>query len=289
MGFGSRVGDGLKDLFYEPAMVITKGPEEFQGKLRQGALSMSKNAVYAPMDAISKMTGAVSKGLKTLAMDDDQDPKRKKKASGVGAGLKMGAQEFGQGLFGGVTGVFTKPVQGAKEDGVGGFFMGVGKGVVGLAVKPVAGVLDLASRASEGVKGETGLATTARQRIRKPRVLRHGRVQEYDKRLADGNACLVEVNDGKYANESFHDCVSAAGCTIVLSNQALLCVQGDVNKPPSQRRLKVLWREGLRSITHIDGENERFFIVTRAGQRHGASAASEDERVKFVELVQKQL
>lgn len=45
----------------------------------------------------------------------------------------------------GVTGVVMKPISGAKEEGVEGFFKGFGKGVVGLVTRPTAGVIDFAS------------------------------------------------------------------------------------------------------------------------------------------------
>lgn len=38
-----------------------------------------------------------------------------------------------------------KPISGAKEEGVEGFFKGFGKGVVGLVTRPTAGVIDFAS------------------------------------------------------------------------------------------------------------------------------------------------
>lgn len=38
-----------------------------------------------------------------------------------------------------------KPISGAKEEGVEGFFKGFGKGVVGLVTRPTAGVVDFAS------------------------------------------------------------------------------------------------------------------------------------------------
>lgn len=48
-------------------------------------------------------------------------------------------------MFDGVTGVVTKPISGAREEGVEGFFKGFGKGVVGLVTRPTAGVVDFAS------------------------------------------------------------------------------------------------------------------------------------------------
>lgn len=51
-----------------------------------------------------------------------------------------------------MTGVFTKPISGAKEEGVGGFFKGLGKGAVGLVARPTAGVIDFASGSLDAVK-----------------------------------------------------------------------------------------------------------------------------------------
>lgn len=51
-----------------------------------------------------------------------------------------------------MTGVFTKPITGAKEQGVGGFFKGLGKGAVGLVTRPTAGVIDFTSGSLDAVK-----------------------------------------------------------------------------------------------------------------------------------------
>lgn len=55
-------------------------------------------------------------------------------------------------MFDGVTGVFTKPVSGAREQGVEGFFKGLGKGAVGLVTRPAAGIVDFASGSLDAVK-----------------------------------------------------------------------------------------------------------------------------------------
>ena len=52
----------------------------------------------------------------------------------------------------GVTGVVTKPVAGARKEGVGGFFKGIGAGVIGLVTQPAGGVVDLASNTLASVK-----------------------------------------------------------------------------------------------------------------------------------------
>lgn len=55
-------------------------------------------------------------------------------------------------MFDGVTGVFTKPISGAKTEGFSGFFTGLGKGAVGLVARPTAGVIDFASGSFDAVK-----------------------------------------------------------------------------------------------------------------------------------------
>lgn len=56
------------------------------------------------------------------------------------------------GVFDGVTGVISKPISGARSDGVEGFFKGLGKGAVGLIARPTAGFVDFASGSFDAVK-----------------------------------------------------------------------------------------------------------------------------------------
>lgn len=48
-------------------------------------------------------------------------------------------QEFGLGLYDGLTGLVTQPIQGAKKQGFVGAIKGVGKGIGGVILKPSAG------------------------------------------------------------------------------------------------------------------------------------------------------
>lgn len=74
------------------------------------------------------------------------------------------------GIFDGVTGVAMKPIEGAREEGVGGFFKGVGKGVVGLVARPTGGVIDFASGTFDSVKRVTEI-TEEVHRVRPARFL----------------------------------------------------------------------------------------------------------------------
>lgn len=62
---------------------------------------------------------------------------KQKQARHVGEGVAMGAKEFGEGLFKGITGIVVQPVKGVQKEGALGFFKGVGRGVTGLVAKPV--------------------------------------------------------------------------------------------------------------------------------------------------------
>jgi vacuolar protein sorting-associated protein 13A/C len=48
--------------------------------------------------------------------------------------------------------MFFKPFEGAKKDGVKGFFKGTLQGISGLVIKPVTGILDAAAKTTEGIK-----------------------------------------------------------------------------------------------------------------------------------------
>ncbi|KAL8945293.1 MAG: hypothetical protein Q9211_000169 [Gyalolechia sp. 1 TL-2023] len=63
-------------------------------------------------------------------------------------------QEFGYGMYDGVSGIFTQPIHGAKQEGFGGFIKGVGKGIGGLLLKPQAALFSLPAYAMTGIYKE---------------------------------------------------------------------------------------------------------------------------------------
>jgi len=66
-------------------------------------------------------------------------------------GVVKGVLSVSNGVFQGVTGLVTEPIRHAKEEGTVGFFKGIGKGLTGVVLKPVAGVVDLGSKAAQGI------------------------------------------------------------------------------------------------------------------------------------------
>jgi vacuolar protein sorting-associated protein 13A/C len=75
-----------------------------------------------------------------------------KKPKNVLQGLGKGGKAVLYGFKEGITGLFTQPYQNARREGALGFMKGAAKGLAGLVVKPVTGVIDFASKTTEGIK-----------------------------------------------------------------------------------------------------------------------------------------
>lgn len=111
----------------------------------------------------------------------------------LGDVIREGGGALAKGLFRGVTGILTKPLEGAKTSGVEGFVQGVGKGIIGAAAQPVSGVLDLLSKTTEGanaVRMKIASAITSDEQLlrrRLPRVISGDNLlRPYDNYKAQG-------------------------------------------------------------------------------------------------------
>lgn len=136
----------------------------------------------------------MGKGLAALTFDEDYQKKRRAQLNKKPANLQEGLARSGKGLvmgvFDGVTGVITKPIDGAKSDGVGGFFKGLGKGAVGLVARPTAGIVDFASGSFDAVKRAAEQSEDI-NRLRPPRFLHSdGVLRPFCVREAEGNKLL---------------------------------------------------------------------------------------------------
>ncbi|XP_060080495.1 intermembrane lipid transfer protein VPS13A-like [Ylistrum balloti] len=197
------MAEGIEDLFYEPYQGAIQGPEEFAEGLALGVRSLFGHAVGGAAGAVSRITGTLGKGFAALTLDDDYQKKRReamnKRPANVREGLARGGKGLVMGVFDGVTGIVRKPIEGAKNEGVGGFFKGVGKGLVGVVTRPTSGVIDFASSSLEGIKRITDFSDEIR-RIRPPRRFHSDRViRPYNKQEAEGYAILSETEKGKFA------------------------------------------------------------------------------------------
>ncbi|XP_020910552.2 vacuolar protein sorting-associated protein 13A-like [Exaiptasia diaphana] len=72
--------------------------------------------------------------------------------SGIGQGLMMGGKSLVMGLVFGIGGIVMKPIEGARTEGVEGFFKGTGKGLLGVLTRPTGGVIDMVSFTFDGIR-----------------------------------------------------------------------------------------------------------------------------------------
>lgn len=203
--YGLVVGftKGVEDLFYEPFQGLIQGPGEFAEGLVLGVRSLFGHTVGGAAGAVSKITGAMGKGIAALTFDKEYQKKRRdalnKRPATMQEGIARSGKSLVMGVFDGVTGVVTKPVQGARNEGVGGFFKGLGKGAVGLVARPTAGVVDFASGTFDSVKRATELSDEEKK-LRPPRFMNaDGIVRPYSRQDAEGYKIFRDADKGKFS------------------------------------------------------------------------------------------
>lgn len=76
-----------------------------------------------------------------------------------------------QGVIVGLTGIVTSPLHGAQEEGLKGFFKGIGKGILGVVTKPFGGIADGMTIVLEGIERATDLNEMPVVRRRIPRFI----------------------------------------------------------------------------------------------------------------------
>ncbi|XP_024542530.1 uncharacterized protein LOC9648284 isoform X1 [Selaginella moellendorffii] len=156
----------------------------------------------------SSALGHMSKGVAALSMDKKfirsrQKHETKAAVEDIGDGIREGGEALAKGFFRGVTGILTKPLEGARSAGVEGFLQGVGKGVIGAAVQPMSGVLDLLSKTTEGANAtrmKLAAVLTSEEQLRRrrlPRVIGGDNIlRPYDEYKAQGQVLLQLAQRG---------------------------------------------------------------------------------------------
>lgn len=94
----------------------------FQGQVTTVALSFLRNFGLS-FSGASGVLGALSAGVGSLAGDNNrerQQERREREITGVGSMVTEGGQSIAGGFKRGFTGLISKPVQGARQSGVGG-------------------------------------------------------------------------------------------------------------------------------------------------------------------------
>ncbi|KAI6181597.1 Vacuolar protein sorting-associated protein 13C [Aphelenchoides besseyi] len=150
-GLVMDVGSGVVDAFYQPFQGAIQGPEEFVEGVALGVSSLFTHTFGGAASAVSRITGTVGKGVAALTLDEEYQRKRQE-------ALNRQPQNFAEGnhskcrYTSSRSRVFTKPIEGARQGGAGGFVKGVGKGLLGAVLRPASGVVDFASGTINTVK-----------------------------------------------------------------------------------------------------------------------------------------
>ncbi|CAH0729406.1 unnamed protein product, partial [Brenthis ino] len=214
---------GVEDLFYEPFQGAIQGPGEFAEGLMLGVRSLLGHTVGGAAGAVSRITGAMGHGLAALSLDKDYQRRRRDNINKPPANLQEGLARSGKGLVmgvvDGVTGVFTKPIEGAREQGVEGFFRGLGVGAVGLLARPTAGVVDFASGSFDAVKRAADFSEEVTKRRPARYLAPDAGVRPYSRLQAEGYKMLSELEKGKFVSTDTYE----AHVWVIPAKEVVMC------------------------------------------------------------------
>ncbi|KAK2854371.1 hypothetical protein Q5P01_007032 [Channa striata] len=225
------LSEGVEAFFYEPFQGAVQGPEEFAEGFVIGVRSLLGHTVGGAAGMVSRITGSVGKGLAAITMDKEYQQKRREEMNrpprDFGESLAKGGKGLLKGVVGGVTGIVTKPVEGAKKEGAAGFFKGIGKGLVGVVARPTGGIVDMASSTFQGIQ-RVAEATEEVTKLRPARLIREdGIIRPYDLTESQGFD-LFQRSELKLEGEVFRDHCTYPGhrkTTILITNRRVMCVK----------------------------------------------------------------
>ncbi|KAI9097290.1 hypothetical protein DFS34DRAFT_116945 [Phlyctochytrium arcticum] len=267
VGLFNNVSSGVSDLFYEPlqGFEITR-PQDFGIGVAKGTASLFVKTVFGVSDTFSKFTGSLGKGLSVITMDNEFQQRRRlssirNRPRHAVYGVTTGATSFARSFASGITGVVSKPLEGAQEEGVGGFFKGLGKGIVGAVTKPVIGVIDLATNVGEGIRNTTTVFDADLDRQRLPRFIgRDGILTSYDPREALGVNWLKGLENGKYFNDEYiaHLDHRVEDIVTIVSNNRIINAR--------VKKLKSDWDIPFEDLQLVQKENGSITLIKRNRQ-----------------------
>ncbi|KAH9508945.1 hypothetical protein Btru_048361 [Bulinus truncatus] len=192
---------GLGDFFYEPFLGSVQGKDEFTDNLARGVQSLMGNTIGGTASSVAGIAGSIGRALAALSFDEDYKRKRRlrlqQEPSGLPSSLALATKTLVIGVGLGLSGVILDPIKGAHEDGVEGFFKGIGKGLLGLLTKPTGGVVDMVSMAFDGLRRTAEMEGSVVARMRLPRFINpHIGLQPFSPHKASGQRLLQNVLKG---------------------------------------------------------------------------------------------
>ncbi|KAK2995313.1 hypothetical protein RJ640_023827 [Escallonia rubra] len=212
----------------------------------------------------SSTLASLGKGFAELSTDGQFLQLRSKQVSsrkitGLGDGIMQGTEALAQGFAFGVSGVVTKPVESARQNGLLGLAHGLGQAFLGFVVQPMSGALDFFSLTVDGIGASCSRCLevlnnkTTFERIRNPRAIRADNVlREYCEREAVGQMILYLAEASRHfgCTEIFKEPSKFAWSDyyedhfVVPYERIVLCLAPDkMDKKPCKIMWDVPWEE----------------------------------------------
>ncbi|CAI9095544.1 OLC1v1031527C1 [Oldenlandia corymbosa var. corymbosa] len=237
----------------------------------------------------SSTLSSLSKGFAELSTDGQFLQLRSKQGwsrriGGVGDGIIQGTEALAQGVAFGVSGVLTKPVESARQNGLIGLAHGLGRAFLGFIVQPVSGALDFVSLTVDGVGASCSRCLdiihnkTQLQRIRNPRAIRGDNIlREYNEREAIGQMILflaeasrrfgcteIFKEPSKFAwSDQYEDHFIVPYQRIVLvTNKRVMLLQCVAPDKMDKKPCKIMWDVPWEDILALELAKAGFPIAT---------------------------
>ncbi|XP_048140983.1 uncharacterized protein LOC115736923 isoform X3 [Rhodamnia argentea] len=216
----------------------------------------------------SSTLASLSRGFAELSTDGQflqlrSKQVRSRRITGVSDGILQGTEALAQGVAFGVSGVVTKPMESAKQNGLLGLAHGVGRAFVGIVVQPVSGALDFFSMTVDGIGASCSKCLevlnrkTSLNRIRNPRAIRSdGVVRDYCEREALGQMILylaeasrrfgcteIFKEPSKFASSDYYEehFVVPYQRIVLVTNKRVMLLQCPDLDNMDKRPCKIMW------------------------------------------------
>ncbi|KAG5176382.1 hypothetical protein JKP88DRAFT_265414 [Tribonema minus] len=275
--FVSGVGSGAKALLYAPISASILEPGEFFRYVCRCFW-----LVHGVFNSMAGVAGGMTNVAAKLALDKDYRRKREARqvgwmASGGGVvdGLARGGENIAGGVYEGVSGIFTTPIRGAKNAGVGGFLKGVGHGVLGAVVKPVVGLSDGVVSVLQGVSNSSD-NVVAKKPLRPRRALElMPGTSTMQAVLVPYSQAAAEAQELAYALDDLYmgHALLPNGMLLVFGEKKIIMVQQ--REDGKKKTFSPTWQ----AISHAEVTQQGIVLLTYEGPRIGLSIPDLEQRV----------
>ncbi|KAL1007735.1 hypothetical protein UPYG_G00090880 [Umbra pygmaea] len=224
------LSEGVEAFFYEPFQGAVQGPEEFAEGFVMGCglLSVIPVALQAWYLVLPARWGRALQRSPWIKNTSKRQRGNEPPLRDFGESLAKGGKGFLKGFVGGVTGMVTKPVEGAKKEGAAGFFKGIGKGLVGVVARPTGGIVDMASSTFQGIQ-RAAESTEEVTKLRPVRLIQEdGIIRPYDQEEAKGYDLFQRSEIKQLDGEVFREHTLYPGhkkTNIIVTNRRVMCVK----------------------------------------------------------------